>query len=272
MDTLRVKRLFLVALITSLCATAGLAIGTLLLGDFDHTASRILATTALLSAFSLVALPAGILMDQRRSLTLAWATVALAAFGFLHSQWVVWADDGENMWKLLGAISAFAVACAQTSSTTARRREGDPPTVGLLYLVSICTVFGLASLAVLALVEEIDDAGYYRFLGALAVLNILVALLQPVVRRLAASPLAEPPPRVDEVPANEETVYRFRCTLDRHPDALPPSNGYRPLPGETPAVECRVPARAFADALARAVRELEAGGAKVTAMSREGAG
>ena len=36
----------------------------LLFGEFDSTAGKILSTTALLALFSLVALPAGVLIDQ----------------------------------------------------------------------------------------------------------------------------------------------------------------------------------------------------------------
>jgi hypothetical protein len=48
MDT-TLKRAFLRALVISLCATAGLAILTLLVGDFDETAGRIVAPTAFIS-------------------------------------------------------------------------------------------------------------------------------------------------------------------------------------------------------------------------------
>jgi hypothetical protein len=45
---------------------------------------------------------------------------------------------------------------------------------------------------VAAIWEEIDDEAYYRFLGAVAVGNVLLVLLQPVLRRLGGAPA---PPR-----------------------------------------------------------------------------
>jgi hypothetical protein len=58
------KRLFALVLVFALCTSALLAIGILLLGEFDETQARILVTTGL---FSLLALPGGVLLDQGRS-------------------------------------------------------------------------------------------------------------------------------------------------------------------------------------------------------------
>ena len=41
---------------------------------------------------------------------------------------------------------------------------------------------------VAAIWEEINDQAYYRFLGAVAVGNVLLVLLQPVLRRLRGAP------------------------------------------------------------------------------------
>jgi hypothetical protein len=152
------------------------------------------------------------------------------------------------------------------------------------FATSLCATGALSALT-FALGEFGDTAGRFRAMLALAGFTIvatpvgilgaflaanLVNLLHAAIRGGARPPIDAPPARVDETPADDETVFRFRCTLDRYPDALPPSTGYRPLPGDAPVVECRLPARVFEDALARAVRELESCGARVTATAREG--
>ena len=91
------RRIFLWTLIVSLCLTAALAIGTLLFAEFDDRAGRILLTTTFLSVASLLSLPAGVLLDQGRARTLAWATIVLSAAGFVAAMVAVWvAEDGDG--------------------------------------------------------------------------------------------------------------------------------------------------------------------------------
>ena len=66
-----VKHLLVFFTITSLAATAALAIGVLLLGDFHDTEARVLLTTLAISFGGLLTLPAAILLEQGRSTTLA---------------------------------------------------------------------------------------------------------------------------------------------------------------------------------------------------------
>ena len=220
METSLARRLILRMLIASLCVTAGLAIITLLAGDFDETAGRILATTAFVSLYSLIGLPGGVLLDQGRARLLAWVLVSLASLSFLLAMAAVW-GDGDDLWKPLVVTSAFAGACAQIAAATSRRREPDGRAVDRLYLASIVLGFLLAGLISYAAVAEVDDSGYYRFLGAVAVANVLSALLQPIVRRMApAAPPAEgASPRLiltlDRLPPHE-AIEDVVATLARH--------------------------------------------------------
>jgi hypothetical protein len=178
------RRLFLRAVVASLSATAALAIGTLLFARFDDTAGKILATTALISAASLLSLPAGILLDQGRAPTLSWAVIGLSTGAFVLSLVLLWGEV-EDVWKAVVIVAAFAGASSQTAASTARRRPGDPPGVGRLYLASIVLSYALATLIMIAVLGEVEDAGYYRLVGAVAVAAVLAALLQPIVRRMA---------------------------------------------------------------------------------------
>jgi len=66
-DVVDLKRTFLQILIASLVATAALAIGFLLLAEFNDRAWKVIRTTALLSGFSLLGLPGAALLDQGRA-------------------------------------------------------------------------------------------------------------------------------------------------------------------------------------------------------------
>lgn len=182
------KRLFFLGLIASLVLTAGIAIGVLLFGEFDSTAGKILSTTALLALFSLVALPGGVLIDQRRHVWLAYTTLALAVVAFALAMAVVWrdweSDGGETVGKLLALFASFAGASAQAATTTARLRPGDPRVVRLMYVAALGLGVLLASLIAVAVWAEVDSSGYFRVLGAVAVADVLLVVVQSVARRV----------------------------------------------------------------------------------------
>lgn len=216
------KRLFARALVVSLSASGLIAIGILVFGEFDDTSARILATTALTGLFSLLSLPAGVLIDRGRALPLAWILVALAAASFLVALTLVWGDiDDDEGWKTALTLTLFTGACSQTAATTSRRRETDTIGVDLLYVASIAGAFLVACMSTVAAWGEIDDSGYYRGLGALVVATLLTVLLQPAVRRAAGKP---PPPgerrwtvvfTVDRMPS-EAAADEAKRTLERH--------------------------------------------------------
>jgi MFS family permease len=184
------RRLFLWTLIVSLCLTAALAIGTLLFADFDDRAGRILLTTTFLSVASLLALPAGVLLDQGRGRLLGWATIALSAAGFVAAMVAVWAaEDDDRAWKVALTIGLAAVVGAQASASSVRRRPTDGGWLKGLYVGGILLSLLLAALIAFAAWEEVEDnAGFYRFLGATAVAAVLATLLQPLARRLEGPP------------------------------------------------------------------------------------
>jgi hypothetical protein len=209
------RRLFLRALVASLSTTAALAIGTLLFAEFDDTAGRILATTALISAASLLALPAGVLLDRGRAIALAWAVIGLAGGAFLFSLILVWGDL-EDFWKPTVILAVFAGASSQAAASTSRRRPDDPPGVGRLYVASVVLSFGLATLITIAALGEVENGDYYRFVGAVAVAAVLSGLLQPIVRRMAGTPPKGAPKIVftlDREPS-AEAVARARRALE----------------------------------------------------------
>jgi hypothetical protein len=171
----------------SLAATGLIAIGTLVFGQFDDTAGRILGTTGALAFFSLLTLPAGVLLDQDRHRVLAVGTITLAAFGLIAILSLVWrgGDESEQGWKLAASVTAFAVASAQAAAITSRRRMRDSQTITLLYWFATSAGLVLATLGTAAIWGEIEGSGYYRAVGALAVANVVAVLLQPTLRRLA---------------------------------------------------------------------------------------
>ena len=230
-------RLFLRALVASLTATALLAIGVLLLADFDETTWKIIATTALLSAFSLLAMPGAVLLDQNRDVWLGWLTLALAGWGLAHALFLLWAEEEAGV-KFLITVVAFAGASTQASATTGRLRDDDSASVSALYLAGIGGSVLVAILVSFAAWQEIEDGTYYRSLAALVVAVLLVTLLQPILRRSARQ--GGPAPR-----------YRLTITTR-----------------DGTALRRNVDAPDFAAAVASAIREVERSGATVVRVER----
>lgn len=231
------RRIVLTAVAVSLIATAMLAIGILLFGSFGETEGRILGTTMMLAGYALVALPAGFLLDQSRHRPLAATLVALAAAGLALALVSVWSGGSSAvLGKVILTVTVFAVAASQTAALTARRRRSDPASVSALFAVSCTLVLTLATMASLAAWAEVDDAVYFRIVGALAVLDLLLVLLQPVIA--LARPRGE--------------VYRLRLAVD-HGDEL----------------EREIEAADFAAAASRAIRDSERAGRRVLRVARD---
>jgi len=196
------KRLLLLGVAGLLTASALLAIGILLVGHFGRTQGRILGSTALLAGYGLVALPAAFLLDQGRCRRLALATASLAAVAAALALSGIWSGS-ETLGKAVGSTTAFALAGAQVSALTARRREGDLASVRLLFTASCGTALVAASAFALFIWIQPEGSLFPRLFGALLVLDLLLVALQPLLAR--ARP-AEPAHHLRVVLASGATI------------------------------------------------------------------
>jgi hypothetical protein len=184
MKQVELRRLVLVTTVSALSLTALFAIFALLTGSFDETQVRILATTGGFGLASLLATPGTRLLEQGRHVGLGQAVVGLAALSFVVELWPLWLDtENDRPWRSLVVVAAVTVALAQIAQSLSRRRPSDPEAVRLLALGAGVCALVLAGLIALAAIAQQHDSGYYRFLGSVAVLDVLLAFLQPVVRR-----------------------------------------------------------------------------------------
>jgi hypothetical protein len=252
---MELKQTFLRVLIASLLATASLAIGFLLFAEFDETTWKIIGTTAFVGGFSLLGLPGAALLDQGRAIVLGWATLVVAGAGLIWSLFLLW-TEADTGWKLLAILIAFAGAGSQASTTTGRRRTDDPPSVGILYAAGLVGAVLVASMISLAAWQEIEDGGFYRVLGALAVADLLTVVLQPILRRTRGGPAPQP---------IRGEAYAFTCTLDARPAELPSWA----TPGSDREIRCRIHASDFASAVSTAISALEQTGGNVLRIERD---
>lgn len=227
------KRILLLVVAGLLSASALLAIGILLAGRFGRTEGRILGTTALLAGYGLVALPATILLDQRRANRLAAGALVLTAASGSLALAAVWTNASDDFGRTVGTVMAFALASAQSCALAARRRERDPTVVRRLFALSLTLAFAVAALVTALLWASIAGDGYVRGLGTLAVLDLLVVALQPILAR--ARPV--------------EPLRRLRIVVE---------------PGRTIVLD--IEAVDLAAAVAKAIRTVERDGGRVVSI------
>jgi hypothetical protein len=179
------RRVLVLVAIGSLGLSAAVAIVVLLFGDFGETEGRILGTTFSISVASLLALPGTVLLERQRQLLVAATNVALTLVAFVLALALLWIwEDAETLWRVLGSFLAAAVASTQWGALTLRRRPGDSDGIRLTYIAACVLAAVLAAMVVITIWAEIGADSYYRVLGALAVLNVFLVVLQFLLRRL----------------------------------------------------------------------------------------
>lgn len=183
--TTSLRRPLLLAAAGALSLTALVAIVALLTQDFGETQLRILATTGGFALSSLIATRGTALLDQQRHAALGRAVIWLSALSFLIELWILWLDnDSPVAWKSYVCCISAAIASGQIAGMLSRRRASDPPSIAVLVVAAGACAIVASGMGWAAAIGEIDHAGYYRLLGAVVVSNVLLVLLQPVLRRL----------------------------------------------------------------------------------------
>lgn len=237
------KRLVLAAVVASLCLTAAIAIAILLVGSFGETEGRILGSTLSVGIYGLLTVPAAVLVDQGRFRPLALADAALAAAGLALLLGLIWAagDPPIALVKLAFSCGACALAAAQIAALAARRAPEDSPLVRRAFVGSTAVVLGLAAMVVVAVWVDLDRETtlpllYYRALGAVGVVDVLLVALQPILAKMHAG---------------EGATTRLSLLVE---------------PGGP--LEITEPGDDFPRAVARAIRRVERDGGRVVRIAR----
>lgn len=205
------RRMVLLGVAALLSFAAALAIGVLLFGDFGSTEGRVLATTAALAGYGLLALPAAMLYDRRRLPGLAVGVTVLACCAAVTVIALIWNPDApESLGKSVATANAWLIATVQAAALSLRRQPRDPAAVRRLFAVSTALVVALAGALTAVLWAEIDSAGVAR------------ARLHARSRRPACRAPAHPGPRAAGAarPADPGRARIGRCSgaRDRGPE------------------------------------------------------
>ena len=184
----RPTRLALATLVISLVGSALIGITIILVGDFDETEMRVLATAGSLAVFSILSLPSLFHLERARYTYLTWVGISASLALFAMVLLMIWSGSvigGEAFLKTLASVGVVALAtnhiCLMLIATPTR------------FFISICqraTILIIGTVGVLILIaiwtEDMPEP-MMRLFGALAVLDALGTVSVPILVRLSKS-------------------------------------------------------------------------------------
>ena len=183
------KPYFVRGLLGCLCVTAAIGIVALLTGSFDETGARVLGSTWLLGLFCMLSLADLTVLDTPRrsvgTLGIAAAAVALAlGLSFIWSLRDDWNGSLEFAARGFLVSGVAAVALAHASLLLRIDLRGQEPLAALRAgTLTVMTLVAVMFAAPAISFDIADSDGYWRVLGALAILDTLGTVALPVLAR-----------------------------------------------------------------------------------------
>lgn len=184
----RARRLVLIAMAAAFCLAAAVAIAILVLGEPDYTGEQLILTAVALLLFGAAAAAGTSVLDASRRAAIGWLCIAVALAGFVVTVAMTWTTaEGESAstgyTKASGTLFVLALALADVS-LLARRRDGAGSISRPVVLLTQGAAVLLAAMLTIAILGEIGDDTYLRWVAVAAILWLLGTALVPIARRL----------------------------------------------------------------------------------------
>ena len=185
------KKIALWFLIISVALSAALGIVAILSGSFGDFEARVILTTVTISAASVCALAAGALWESRRERTFPGITAALAILAAAVIIIGIWGKiSTTNYWKFSATVGVLAIAFAQACLISLARLA---PRFAWTRILALIAIFFLASLIIFAIHTEVSSEGFFKTMGATAILVAALTIMMPIFHRLSRGDLASAP-------------------------------------------------------------------------------
>ena len=171
---LRLKKLFLRALIVSLSTGALIAVGVLLFGQFNQTTNRILLTLGVLALHSGIAMACTEMLERRLWPALSRLGIIVFSLNFVLFVALIWStsnDDtiGRELLTTLVLMGYYLVAIPPASL----REKGRWPVLAYAGLIACFVGLGLALVTIW--IEDLIDAVFARWAGVAAIVTCSIA-------------------------------------------------------------------------------------------------
>ncbi|HET6671440.1 MAG TPA: hypothetical protein VFH15_14530 [Pyrinomonadaceae bacterium] len=205
------KKLALWFLIVSVSLSALLGIIAIIKGNFGDFETRVILTTVTISAASICALAAGALWEGRSARTLPGLAVVLAVFAAALIIIGIWGKiSATPYWKFSVSVGVLAIACAQACLISLARLASR---FAWTRTITMLAIFFLAALIIFALYGEVREEGYYKIIGATAILVAALTIMMPIFHRLSRGDLISAKPSASDDQHLFPTVLCPRCGM-----------------------------------------------------------
>lgn len=183
-------RWFLYVLIASIGIGAALAIYLVLAGNWGWFETRLMLTTGVIAAASVLGMACGAAISRARGWWLPPAGIGLAVVAaalLIAGMWLELTDG--TFWKWTAGAAILAVSCGHLSLLSIATLR---PSHGWVQLVAYALIFGFALLLIGIIFANTGSDWIVRVLAVLGILDAAFTLLVPVVyfldrRRLPAT-------------------------------------------------------------------------------------
>lgn len=178
------RRAFLLGAATIVSVAALVAIVTILEGSFGETEGKIFSTLATTFVAGSMLIAGLACLSRRVSRPLGEVGIVFAALGFVLWSAQIWGGYHSNgYWKLLGVLTAWAVAVLVV--TTTRLMISTPLLVTRLYPLTSAAAAGAALVATIMILREHGDG--WQLFAVLLIATLLGETLAPILERYSAT-------------------------------------------------------------------------------------
>lgn len=187
----RLKIWLISGIVGSLVMGAIVGIYGVMFGSIDDTSWRILATTLAIGITSLTGLANTRHLESfhARFRIFAWLSIGCSIVALCLLLTLIWLDFDYGPWEATGIFAVLAFSTAHISLLLPTRPL--PTWLGTLIGCTVLCVAVVASLLIALIgVEDFadrvgSDGIFWRFLGVLAILDVLGTIVIPIMSRLA---------------------------------------------------------------------------------------
>lgn len=201
------KRIFLYLLIVSIAASAILGVFILLLGEFDETELRILATSLTFSVMSLLGLACGASLEAGRVKIVAIAGISFSIVSAIVWISIIWSDSsgGEYIAKTVLTTTIFAFALSYSSLLAFAELEKKFQWAQYASYLAVAMLVGIL-LYTIWYDNQPNEEFLARVIGADSVIIAALTVIVPIFHKLSGP--------TDELEKIDGEIDALRSRLD----------------------------------------------------------
>jgi hypothetical protein len=179
------RKILLWVFIGFLSLTAVIAIFSVLVGQFNETQLKVLATTFTISAASICAMSCAAFIEKRQSNLAGTLGIIFAAVAAILTITGVWSETGsDTFWKSTGSLIVISVALAHALLLLLPNLSANHKWTQIAAVISIVILAALIIFLIWRSNFNKDEEFYFRLLGVASIVVVLFTLIIPICAKL----------------------------------------------------------------------------------------